>query len=473
MDYERGVRRERRSVIRRAWLYCLLLSLPALVFATVLIYQRQINPAPAILLACCLLLYLALIAAALIETMARPLQTLSNVVSSLREGDYSFRARGAGTPETGRRDAFGELAWEVNALADLLQKQRVRSLEATALLARILEVMHAPLFAFDRENLLQLVNNAGVKLLGLPHARCFGRTAHELGLEDLLAAPDQTIHSFNANQKSPTGQTRWLLRKAAFRQDGVPHTLLLLADVSLPLQEEEQAAWKRLIRVLGHELSNSLAPIKSIAGSLLARVDQLGQFGEIEAVEDADATLHDFRRGLGVIESRADALHRFVQSYRILAQLPPPHLKPVPLGPLLERVVLLQRGNLADPRLTLLLDPGPPVVLDADPDQLEQLFINLLANAVDASLANGAQPVRVTWRLDGSALLVLIEDRGLGIANTENLFVPFYTTKPTGSGVGLALAQQIARAHGGEIRLLNREDGEGARATIRLPLAQR
>jgi nitrogen fixation/metabolism regulation signal transduction histidine kinase len=452
MAYEKGTRRRRRSAVRRAWLYCLLLALPTLIFAGILIYRQRITLAPTMLLLACLLLYLLLIAAALIESMIRPLQTLSNVVSSLREGDYSFRARGAGM-----QDAFGELASEINALADLLQKQRVRSLEATALLSRILEVMHAPLFAFDRENLLQLVNNAGVKLLGLTYARCFGHSARELGLEDLLAAPDQSIHSLNSRQASSSSPTRWLMRKAAFRQDGVPHTLLLLADVSLPLQEEEQIAWKRLIRVLGHELSNSLAPIKSIAGSLLARVDHMA--GE-------EATLHDFRRGLGVVESRADSLHRFVQSYRLLAQLPPPHLKRISLGPLLERVVLLEQ------RLPVQFDPGPPALLDADPDQLEQMFINLLRNAVDASLANGSHPVSASWRIADNNLLVTIEDRGLGIANTDNLFVPFYTTKPAGSGVGLALAQQIARAHGGEIRLVNREDGEGARATIRLPLSE-
>src|SRR6202167_23971 len=448
MDSERAARlrrmRRRRSAVRRAWLYCLLLTLPALIFVAVYFYQKEISLAPALLLAGCLLLYLVVVAAALVEGLVRPIQTLSNVVSSLREGDYSFRARGAGTG-----DAFGELAAEVNALADLLQKQRVRSLEATALLARILEVMHAPLFAFDREDLLQLVNNAGVRLLGLTHSRSFGHSARDLGLEELLAAPDQSIHSFGAKS------TRWLLRKAVFRQDGAPHTLLLLADVSLPLQEEEQIAWKRLIRVLGHELSNSLAPIKSIAGSLLARVDQ---------IEGEDATLRDFRRGLGVVESRAEALHRFVQSYRLLAQLPPPNFKQVAVGALLERVVLLEQ------RLPVHLEAGPAVTLDADPDQLEQMLINLLRNAVDASLANGAESVLVLWRLDDSALLVAIEDRGMGIANSENLFVPFYTTKPAGSGVGLALAQQIARAHGGEISLINREDGEGARATIRLPL---
>ena len=446
MASEKFARRRRRPVVRRARFYCLLLALPALILAAVVIYQQSIAPAPALLLAGCLLLYLLLVGAAFIDGMIRPLQTLSNVVSSLREGDYSFRARGAGA-----EDALAELAAEINALADLLQKQRVRSLEATALLARILEVLTTPLFAFDREDLLQLVNNAGVKLLGLPHARCFGHSARELGLEELLAAPDQTIHSFG------TKSTRWLLRKAAFRQDGAPHTLLLLADVSLPLQEEQQTAWKRLIRVLGHELSNSLAPIKSIAGSLLARMDQMN--GD-------EAALRDFRRGLGVVESRADSLHRFVESYRQLAQLPPPRLRPVALGPLLERVALLER------RLPVQLDPGPPVVLQADPDQLEQMFINLLANAVDASMANEGQPVRVGWRTAGSNLLVAIEDRGMGIANSENLFVPFYTTKPAGSGVGLALAQQIARAHRGEVSLLNREDGPGARATVRLSLEQ-
>ena len=441
MDSKKLVRRRRRSAVRRAWLYCLFMALPALIFATILLYQRDFTLVPSLLILSSLSIYLALVAAALIETMVRPLQTLSNVVSSLREGDYSFRARGAAS-----RDALGELAAEVNALADLLQKQRVRSLEATALLGRILEVMHAPLFAFDRENLLQLVNNAGLRLLGLPYARCFGRTAYELNLEGLLQAPDQSVHSFDSHS------TRWLLRKAVFRQDGAPHTLLLLADVSLPLQEEEQAAWKRLIRVLGHELSNSLAPIKSIAGSLLARVSQIGK----SDAEDESA-MRDFRRGLGVIESRADSLHRFVQSYRILAQLPPPNLKPVAIAALLERVAHLEQ------RLPVELETGPPVTLLADSDQLEQMFINLLANAVDASLANGSHPVHVTWLRVDSTLVVTIEDRGMGIANTENLFVPFYTTKPSGSGVGLALAQQIARAHG-LVLPINADVGKKARS---------
>jgi two-component system, NtrC family, nitrogen regulation sensor histidine kinase NtrY len=445
MVYEARPRRRVRQAVRRAWIYSMLLSLPALIFLGVFLYQRQLDAVPAILVALCLLIYLALFTSALIDGFVRPLQTLSNVVSSLREGDYSFRARGAASG-----DALGELSAEINALADLLQKQRVRSLEATALLARILEVMQAPLFAFDRGNRLRLVNSAGLKLLGRPYARCIDHAADELGLGELLSSPDESIRSFGATP------ARWLLRKAAFRQEGAPHTLLVLADVSVPLQEEEQAAWRRLIRVLGHELSNSLTPIKSIAGSLLARVDNL-------SVDDAESS--DFRRGLGVIEGRADALHRFVQSYRMLAQLPPPALRPVPFAPLVERVTLLEQ------RIPVELNAGPTLTLSADPDQLEQMLINLLANAVDASLANGSHPVRVEWSLGSANLQIIIEDRGLGIANPENLFVPFYTTKAAGSGIGLALAQQIARAHGGDISLVNRDDGDGARAIVRLPLA--
>lgn len=446
MGYEVKPRMRTQQVVRRAWLYSLLLCLPAAVLLGLFFYQRQLSAVPAIFLCICLLIYFALTTSALVDGFVRPLQTLSNVVASLREADYSFRARGGAS-----RDALGELAAEINALADQLQEQRVRSSEATALLARILDVMHAPLLAFDRSNRVNLINNAGLKLLGRSSAQCMGRSAQELGMDELLRAPDESTRTFGANS------ARWLVRRANFRQEGARHVLLLLADVSTPLQEEEQTAWRRLVRVLGHELSNSLAPIKSIAGSLLARVDGLNENSGVAA---------DFRRGLGVIEGRADALHRFVESYRLLAQLPPPRMEQVPLLPLLSRVTLLEQ------RLPIQLTPGPTVTIRADPDQLEQMLINLLANAVDASLGNGSHFVRMSWSVAGSVVQIVIEDRGLGIANPENLFVPFYTTKATGSGIGLALAQQIARAHGGDVSLINREDDSGARAIVRLPLGQ-
>ncbi len=418
--------------------------MPGAALGAAFLIRNHLSLLPTILSAALLVLYFLLIALSLDETVARPLQTLSNVLSSLREGDYSFRARGAGL-----QDAFSELAAEINSLANLLQEQRIQSLEATALLSRILEVMHAPLFAFDRAKTLRLMNDAGAQLLGMSTGRCHGRTARELNLEILLAAPDQSIHSFGS---SPN---RWLLHKAHFRQHGAPHTLLLLADVSQPLQDEEKLAWQRLVRVLGHEISNSLAPIKSIAGSLHRRLERLN---------DEESELADFSRGLAVIESRADSLHRFIQSYRVLAQLPPPHRRPVPVTPLMERVILIEQ------RVPVHLEIGPELTLNADSDQLEQLLINLLANAAEASLANDSAPIAVSWQREDSNVCIQIRDHGPGLANTANLFVPFYTTKPEGSGIGLALAQQIARAHGGKVTLENCGEGPGAIAIIRLPL---
>lgn len=433
-----------RSVLGRARLYCLLLMLPSVLFAVLYLYEKKFPLVVSVLLGILIVLYLLLISSALMESLIRPLQTLSNVVASLREGDTSFRAR-----ITGSSDALGELAGEINTLADLMQKHRIRSLEATALLDRILEVMHTPLFAFDREQKLRLMNDAAVQLLGCSQSACLGLRAGELRLQTLLEAPDQSIHALG------TQSTRWLLRRAVFRQDGEPNTLLLLADVSVPLQEEEQTAWKRLIRVLGHELSNSLAPIKSIAGTLISQVEDL---------QPSEKVRSNFERGLSVIESRADALHRFVQSYRRLAQLPPPQCVKTEIRPLLERVASLEQ------RVNVQLESGPSVHVFADSDQLEQMLINLLANAADASLESNTDAVSIRWESRESEVRIFIVDRGPGIANSENLFVPFYTTRVHGSGVGLALAQQIAQAHGGSVTLKNREDGAGSRATVHLPI---
>lgn len=267
----------------------------------------------------------------------------------------------------------------------------------------------------------------------------------------LLAQPQEGIWQQELNDRT----VRWMVRRSRFRQRGAPHLLLLLSDVSLALREEEQQAWKRLIRVLGHEISNSLTPIKSIAGSLRLRS---------EAREE-------FERGLSVIESRAESLHRFVESYRQLAQLPSPTLQRVALAPLLQRVAQLETRS--EVRIVSLAEMD----LQADPDQLEQLFINLVRNAVEAASReeecggeNVTPEVTIASSRQGGLAVAVIADNGPGLANETNLFVPFYTTKKSGSGVGLALARQIAEAHGGSLELRNRRDVQGCEAVVRLPL---
>src|SRR5689334_9083494 len=258
-----GVSLRRTRFERRVILFTFLLILPGLVVSAILLWLLPWSLESKITLFVTELLACFLLALALHEHIIRPLQTLANVVAALREEDYSFRARNA-VPT----DALGELSLEVNALADMLADQRTRAIEATALLRKVVEEIDVPIFAFDPYQVLQLVNSAGEKLLQVPSVRLLGRTAQAIGLQTFLATANESLVPL----PSSGSQTRWLVKRSTFRQDGVPHTLLVLSDVSRALREEERSAWQRLVRVLGHELNNSLAPIKSIAGSLHTRI---------------------------------------------------------------------------------------------------------------------------------------------------------------------------------------------------------
>src|SRR5579883_756760 len=300
---------DRRSAVRRApaegfrfeaklKLLVGVLCLPIFVLSALLIWVERVSIPWGLGVLLALGMVLLLVSSIFIEQMVRPLHTLANVVAALREEDFSYRARNA-VPQ----DALGELAVEINQLADTLQFQRVGALEAVALLRRVILEMDAPVLAFDATGALRVLNPAAERALRLNTARDLGRNASELDLRRFLDTVDEGIVTVEAQNQ----QTRWMVRKSTFRQRGVPHVLLVLSDVSTALREEERLAWRRLIRVLGHELSNSLAPIKSIAGTLRSRLPQ------------SNGLLPDFDRGLGVIESRAESLNRFVQAYRQLA----------------------------------------------------------------------------------------------------------------------------------------------------------
>lgn len=374
------------------------------------------------------------------------LQTLSNLLAALREGDYSFRARIQGR----RDDAMGDVMREVNLFSETLRAQRLGALEATALLRNVMAEIDVAVFAFDADGRLRLVNRAGEALLGQPAERLLGGDAARLGLlEPLLGEPVSTRQIV-----FPGGSGRWGIRRTSFRQHGLPHQLLVLLDLSRPLREEELQAWQRLVRVLGHELNNSLAPIKSIAGSLedLLHRDPL-----------PDDWREDMGRGLAVIGSRSAALSRFMEAYARLARLPAPRFDQIDLPALIRRVAGLEH------RLAVVLAGGPATHIQGDADQLEQLLINLIRNAADASLATGGG-VTVGWSVSGKTLEIFVEDEGEGISGTGNLFVPFFTTKPEGTGIGLVLSRQIAEGHGGTLALENRTGGRGAVARLRLPV---
>src|SRR3954470_22215389 len=377
------------------------------------------------------------------EHVVRPLQTMTNLLAALREGDYSIRARGARVD-----DALGEVLLEINALGETLRTQRLGAFEATALLRTIMAEIDVSIFTFDMERRLRLVNRAGENLLGQPIDKLLGRRASDLNLEIVLEADQDSPLTLTF----PGGTGRWGVRRSSFRERGLPHELLVLTDLSRTLREEERNAWQRLVRVIGHEMNNSLAPIKSIAGSLETLIRR-----------DPPPTdwRDDARSGLNIIATRAESLSRFMQAYARLARLPSPQKEPINLGELLKRVASLET------RIPVRVIPGPDVVVHADAAQLEQLLINILHNAAEASLETKGT-VTAGWRDFEECVEVFVRDTGPGIMNPTNLFVPFFTTKPGGSGIGLALSRQIAEAHGGSLTLANRA-GPGCEALLRLP----
>jgi len=436
----------RLSHDRRLFFLALISGLPAVIVSLVLLWTGDFaSRVQWTLTAVILTVWLGFVSE-IRQRVVFSLQTLSNILAALREGDYSIRGRASRN-----NDALAEVTREVNTLAQTLREQRMDALEATTLLRKVMEEIDVAVFTFDGEQKLRLVNRGGERLLNMPSERLLGLKAEDIGLADCLK---EGASSRVIDAAFPGESGRWEIRRSMFRQGGLPHQLLVLSNLSRALREEELKAWQRIVRVIGHELNNSLAPIKSISGSLTSLLQK-----DSRPVDWED----DMMRGLAVIASRSESLSRFMAAYARLAKMPQPKFQPVQIGALVRRVVGLET------RMRVTLNAGPEFTLQADADQIEQLLINLIRNAVDAALETSGG-VRLHWNRSTGYIDVVIQDDGPGLSNTTNLFVPFFTTKPGGSGIGLVLSRQIAEAHGGTLTLENREDAPGCEARLRLRL---
>lgn len=428
---------------RRIQALALLNALPAVGLALVLLWWSAWPPAVRLLAAAALLWGTWRISEVLRQRVARPLQTVSSVLAAIREGDFSFRAK---LPEGD--GVLSGVYLDLNGLSELLLEERLGTMEATALLRAVMAEIDVAVFAFDGEQRLRLVNRAGETLLGSSRDRLLGMCAADVGLKEALEGKSERLVDLVFAGRAG----RFELRRGPFRQGGLPHELLVISDLTRPLRDEERRAWQKLVRVLGHEINNSLAPIRSLSESLSKIIERQG-----------DDWLDDARQGLGIIASRVQGLGTFMEAYTRLARLPEPTLRPVALPGLVKRIATLEQ------RMAVQVTEGPELEIEADEDQLSQALINLTRNAVDAALET-AGDVRMGWRATPPWLEVWIEDGGPGLSEGGNLFVPLFSTKPGGTGIGLVLSRQIAEGHGGTVDLTSREDAPGARAVLRLPL---
>ncbi len=383
-------------------------------------------------------------AAAAHQMVTRVLYLSANLLGALHEGDYSIRGTGA------KPGSAADLVMkEINSLGDTLQRQRAEAVESTALLTSVMGAIDVAVFAFDMDERLVLANPAAERLLNRRGADSLGQNAAALRLERYLTGdtPRLIENAFGA------AGGRFELRRSTFYRDGKPHQLLVFADLSRALREEQQLAWQRIVRVLSHEINNSLTPIKSIAHSIRRMISRISDVPRAAEIQD----------GLTLIETRSGALGRFLRQYAQLAKLPKPQERPIQMLTLATRIAELEN------RLPIEVKASADVQIEADPDQLEQLLINIVRNAVDAALESSGT-VQIGWAPVDGFLEVTVDDEGPGLPDSSNLFVPFFTTKPQGSGIGLALSRQIAEAHGGTLSLENRIGARGCRATLRLPL---
>lgn len=374
---------------------------------------------------------------AALRSRDRMLQRLAGLLQGLRAEDYALRLR------TGRGPA-GNVAREFNALAAHLGAEQRHGRETDALLSQLLASLELGVLIVDEQDRLVELNPAAEAMLGETASELIGQAAAQLGLSPWLQCPVPFIDRRDAR----AGEGPWEVRRVVFRRLGRPHRLLVVTDVSHALREQERHAWRRLIRVLGHELNNSLGSVQATA-NLLRERSRLG-----------DPTLDE---GLELIERRSRTLGNFIRRYSELARLPPPTTDRVELAELIRHVAALEE------RITVTVESVGKAIAFLDRTQFEQALINLVRNAAEASIETGGG-VRIRWSIGGQSLKIEVEDDGPGIASTENLFVPFFTTKPGGSGIGLLLARQVIEAHGGSLRLLNRESSHGTVAVVRLPV---
>lgn len=374
-------------------------------------------------------------------------RSLSNLLDAMIRGDYSLRGR------SNQNDvALNELVDAINGLAIRLNKQRIESIESQLLLRTVINHIDVAIITLSDENELILLNPAANKVLQLSNEKTHKLSIKQLEkLSQLESSQSKVMTLMFANQ-----QGKYNVHMEEFRDAGKQQKLFFISDVSNILRSEEQNAWQSLVRVISHEINNSLAPIASISQTLKRFLNRK---------DDIENHKNDLIEGLSIISQRTNNLKDFVNSYKQISSLPNPQKVPTSINNLVNKIIPLYAKS------NIIITDTPNVTMLIDPVQIEQVLINIIKNSVESMQSVNSQGVvDLSWLAEKNTFTLTISDEGAGILNPDNLFVPFYTTKQRGSGIGLVLCRQILEAHNGQLTLTNRLDKNGCLAVISIPI---
>ena len=394
------------------------------------------------------------------QKLSYQFRSLSNLLDAMLQGDYSLRARASHDDK-----ALNELIDATNSLAIRLNKQRIETIESQLLLNTVISHIDVAIIALNSDDELTLTNPAAKQLLGLPLSTeniATHEPLKQLGQMKNLKQGENKVMPLNFSGQ----QGKFNVHMEHYREAGEQQKLFFITDVSSLLRSEERKAWQALVRVISHEINNSLSPIASISQSLVRLINRQ---------ENIELHKESIIEGLGIVSQRSKNLSGFINSYKKIASLPDPDKKNVSIVRIVHKVIGLYQVN------QLEVHSSQDVELFIDEVQFEQVLINLIKNAIEAvknadengnpqSKLSTKNRVAISWHLHGNLFRLSISDDGTGVSNPDNLFVPFFTTKSNGSGIGLVLCRQIIEAHGGKLSLANKADSHGCIATIELSL---
>ena len=412
----------------------LVISLLLVITCLLVIVLYLINAAPLMYITCAIFVSpIGIYCLKFGKYLLEPFYQLSAMVESIRLEDYSLRVK-----PSYKTGIVNTLVQEVDLLADIMQARKTQYDQHVFLIYQLIAQLDTPIAVFDQHGLLSHGNDAFSNWCQTPWQTLKSTRSDKLGL---------TLNSKKWQFVDPKYHEKWQLRQSKLIMQGAVHHLLVLTDVEQLIKKTRQASWQQIIRVMSHEINNSLSPIKSLAQSLQ----------EIPHTLDNQ---DDSRQALSVIETRSDALLQFVNRYAQIHQPLTIERTFFSIEALLHKVsALFQQAEF---KFEII-----QVSFNADQLLLEQVLINLIKNAIEACV-DRKPLIYIRVATNDYAQRISICDNGCGVNNPENLFVPFYTTKENGKGIGLSLCNNIIEQHGGRLTLTNRLDAEGAEAEIRL-----